>query len=685
MVTPTPQRLSIVVAAFLGAGAALAADPVAAPSFTYVRRATREATRDATLAQYAPALALGPWHVLGPFDNAGMDQHDVVFPPEIAVDLAAQYEGKGGRRIRWAILPDAEWSHVELKRFGDDASDTYGVAYLFREFTAPADARFPFEMGSDDGLKVWLNGRLLVDADSYRGMNIQDHLVELPIAAGRNALLVKVTQGVGSWEFQMRPRIDSRVLALLEHHLNRDFPTSREFAHYQPLSVLEPADVVLEVGGLAVMPDGRPIVATRRGEVWIVDGAYDDPPFSARFTRFAFGLHEPLGAAWHDSGLLLAQRGEVTRLVDKDGDDRADRYETVTSGWGVSGNYHEFAFGPELDGAGRLWVTLNVGFCGSLGKSIVPWRGWALIVSPDDGAITPVCGGLRSPNTLGRNAAGDMFCCDNQGDWVGTNKLMHLEFGDWHGHPAGDRWYEAAGMRPPRGEADFKPPAVWFPYDRMGRSASDILLDETGGAFGPFAGQLFVGDQYAASVMRVFLERVEGVYQGACFPFLSGLDCGVNRLAWGKDGSLFVGMTNRGWWSFGARPWGLARVVYTGKEPFEVKEMRARPDGFEVEFTRRVDRRSAGAATSYALASFTYLRHATYGSPEVDRADHAITEATVSDDGRTVRLRTSGMRPRYVHELHLAGIRDEGGAPLLHAEAYYTLNVIPSSERHVRP
>ena len=77
-------------------------------------------------------------------------------------------------------------------------------------------------------------------------------------------------------------------------------------------------------------------------------------------------------------------------------------------------------------------MTLCVGFCGQLGKSIVPWRGWAVIVHPD-GTIEPVCGGLRAPNGIGRNAAGDMFYTDNQGDWVATCKLSHLEYGDWHG------------------------------------------------------------------------------------------------------------------------------------------------------------------------------------------------------------------------------------------------------------
>jgi hypothetical protein len=181
-----------------------------------------------------------------------------------------------------------------------------------------------------------------------------------------------------------------------------------------------------------------------------------------------------------------------------------------------------------------------------------------------------------------------MFYTDNQGDWVATCKLGHMTPGDWHGHPAANRWYERAGMTPPGGEADFKPPAVWFPYDRMGRSASDIALDQTGGRFGPFQDQLFVGDQYAASIMRVFLEQVEGVYQGACFPFRSGLDCGVNRLAFAPDGSLFAGMTNRGWWSEGGRPWGLQRVVFTGVTPFEVLTMEARPDGFSLRFTRSI-------------------------------------------------------------------------------------------------
>ena len=645
--------------------------------FRYIQRETREASREATLAQYLPVMQVGPWHVIGPYDNAGMDRHDVVYPPETGVMLDRPDTGKDGRTVRWERVDDEAWSRIDFKRFGTEEDNTYGIAYAYREFEAVNAGEVTFEMGSDDGLKVWVNDRLLVDADVYRGMNLQDHIVKVPVQAGRNTVLVKVTQGVGGWEFQMRPRIDSRVVVLTEYYLNRDFPVSREFVHYRPLSILEPEDVVIEVGGLDIMPDGRPIVSTRRGEVWVVENAYEDPPFNPVFKRFAFGLHEPLGAAWHDDGLLVVQRGEVTHLVDTNGDDKADVFRTVTDGWGVSGNYHEFAFGPEFDGQGRPWVTLNVGFCASLGKSIVPWRGWALTFN-ERGEVTPVCGGLRSPNGIGRNADGEMFCTDNQGDWVGTNKLMHLSRGDWHGHPSSERWYEQAGMPTPNGEADFKPPAVWFPYDQMGRSASDILLDDTGGRFGPYDGQLFVGDQYAAAVMRVSLEQVNGAYQGACYPFISNLDCGVNRLCWAPDGSLLVGMTNRGWWSEGSRPWGLQRIVYTGVLPFEIHEMRARPGGFELTFTKPVDTATAGAPGNYMLQSYTHHRWEKYGSPEIERRELRVRRVDIGSDGRSVRLYVDGLRERFVHELTVTGLRSSEGESLLHDEAYYTLNAIPT-------
>src|SRR5690606_32244389 len=116
---------------------------------------------------------------------------------------------------------------------------------------------------------------------------------------------------------------------------------------------------------------------------------------------------------------------------------------------------------------------------------------------------------------------------------------------------------------------EYHPPVILFPYSKMGQSAAGIACDLSGGKFGPFAKQLFVADQTHSTVMRCSLEKVNGRYQGACFPFRQGFQSGRLALELTKGGSLFVGGTNRGWGSRGTKPYSLERLVWTGKVPFE--------------------------------------------------------------------------------------------------------------------
>lgn len=464
--------------------------------------------------------------------------------------------------------------------------------------------------------------------------------------------------------------------------------------YYKIITLPIPEGVVLEVGGLAVMPDGRLAVSTRRGEVWLVENptmASDTPP---HFKRFAHGLHEALGLAYHDDALYTTQRSELTRLSDRNGDGRADRYETVYA-WPLEGNYHEYSYGPLIRNDGAMLVTLNLAWVG-YGASLSPWRGWTLAITPD-GQMTPLASGMRSPAGFGFDTRGELFYAENQGDWIGSGYITHVETGDFVGNPAGLRWSSLPGSPlalkpediPDTGEPLFevakeidalKPPAVWFPHTILGISTSDILPDTTGGAFGPFEGQLLVGDQGHSKIARVFLEEIDGVYQGAAFPFREGFSSGVLRMAWGHDGSLFVGMTSRGWASTGKAPYGLQRLVWTGKTPFEVKTMRAMPDGFELKFTKPVDRQTASNPASYAVTGFIYKYHSTYGSPPINLESHRVRGVVVADDGMTARLAIDGLREGYIHELTMPGVRSEDGLPLLHDAAYYTLNRIPDGD-----
>jgi len=117
--------------------------------------------------------------------------------------------------------------------------------------------------------------------------------------------------------------------------------------------------------------------------------------------------------------------------------------------------------------------------------------------------------------------------------------------------------------------------------------------------------------------------------------------------------------------------------VWTGKVPFEIKEMKSQPDGFELVFTTPVDKKSAADPASYAMNSYTYLYQSSYGSDEIQKQDLAITHAVVSEDGLSVRLKIKGLRELFVHELAVPGVRSLDGEPLLHPFAYYTLNRIP--------
>jgi hypothetical protein len=180
--------------------------------------------------------------------------------------------------------------------------------------------------------------------------------------------------------------------------------------------------------------------------------------------------------------------------------------------------------------------------------------------------------------------------------------------------------------------------------------------------------------------MRVYLEQVRGHYQGACFPFRQGFGSGSLSLLFARDGSLFVGWTNRGWGSRGPQPYSLDRLVWTGKTPFEVHQMRARSDGFELSFTERVDPQTAADPKSYKLITYTYIYQAAYGSPEVDGTEPTISKVEVSSDGKTARLFVDKLQEGHVHELALDGVRSALGQPLLHPLAYYTLNYIPDSK-----
>lgn len=494
--------------------------------------------------------------------------------------------------------------------------------------------------------------------------------------------------------------------------------SAKEEDYFKIMRVPAPEGVILEVGGLCTLPNGDLGVTTRRGDVFIVENPTSQRPF---FRKFASGMHEVLGLAYKDGALYCAQRGELTKLVDTDMDGKADVYETVYA-WPITGNYHEYSYGPKLAPDGSFFVTLNC-TCPPFWwhmQSNVPWRGWALHIQ-ENGNMEPWAAGMRSPCGISM-IDGELFYTDNQGDWVGSGSIMPIRKGAFMGHPASLVWSgmpnspvkvtreQIYALNPPppitldkegqeikpqnsvtakfvtvaeikKQVPDLQLPAVWLPHGILGISNSEIVKIPEG-SFGPFEGQLLVSDQGQSMIDRVFMEKVNGEYQGAAWPFRSGFQSGIVRLAWGKDGSLFAGETNRGWGSAGEATEGIQRLVWNNRIPFEMRAIRAMPDGFEIEFTKPVNRKYAEDLSSYAIESYIYKYQGVYGSPPMNTEKCPIRGVKLSADGMKARLVVGNLRQYYIHTITLNGIQEnENSYSLVHPTAYYTLNNIPSGAK----
>lgn len=682
-------------AAVIVGAAASAAPPKSTAELRYERRPTRQATFEAALADNEWPV-LEAWSALGPLDPILRRP----LPPQEQPALDVEHPLDNGTRGRWQPTEffDGHVQPLDLSRLTERDLKKKPTWCLRRRIVAPRAEKLRVYLGCDQPFVVWLNGQPLHYAGTVTEFVAGQETVDLPLVAGENWLVIKVALGAVPCRLFFVPELGRGPTDALFARLEADFPTGlkrptdyreasarfsldTEARSYRLVEIPVPEGSVIEGAGMEFLPDGRLAVATRRGVVYLIENATDPDPRRARFVRFAEGLHEPMGLGIVDGQVLVVERGQVTRLVDTDGDQRADRHETVADGWGLTGNYHEYAYGLARDRAGALYMALNISFGKGGPSADATYRGCVLRQTPE-GRLEPVACGLRSPNGIGENLLGDVFVTDNQGEWVASSPVYHVRPGSWFGHATGIGWYPyLVGVdKGTRVDADHPPPrtppAVWMPYEELAQSATDIACDTTGGQFGPFAGQLFIGEMTKGLVARVQLEQIDGQYQGACFLMRRG--CGaVNRLCFGPDGSLYFARCNRGWGGGGLGD-GLGRIEFTGVVPFEILAVRLERDGFELEFTRPLGPKAGAEPADYRLRQYGYHHWATYGSPKIDQRTLAVTRVDVAPDRRRVKLTVAGLQAGRVCQILCPRLTSADGEPLLHAETHYTLNRFPA-------
>ena len=448
--------------------------------------------------------------------------------------------------------------------------------------------------------------------------------------------------------------------------------------------------------GLCHKPDGTLATATWEGEVWeLKEGTW---------TKFAENLMEPNGIYYDakEEAYYVAQKPELTRLIDLNKDGVCDRYECVTAKFGISGEYHEYHYGPVVDSLGRKYASLNLGARGEFtvpdGKPFgkgggnmsynAPWRGW-VYRSDRTGHFQPLASGFRSPCGIGMSPQDELFITDNQGDWVADCALYHIREGNFYGHPA------SLPARPDftkekvlsLSAKDFEqirtPPAVWLIRETIANSPGSPVWDTTEGKFGPFEGQMFIGDQRQSNYFRSGVEKVNGEYQGWCVDFLRGLDSGPVKMSFDGKGRLWSAQVGRGWFSKGGKRTALQYVEWDGKTiPFAIHSASLTKTGFEVEFTQRIGRKTTPKVTSWS-----YHYYSTYGSPPIDPKELKAKNYQLSKDRKTVTFDIP-LQAGKVYAIEFAEQKNTEARLLDYSSIYYTLNSLrpakePRSGRNV--
>ena len=455
-----------------------------------------------------------------------------------------------------------------------------------------------------------------------------------------------------------------------------------EFAwenHYDFESITIPEDVDPQIGGMDLNAEGQLVACFHRGEVMI----YDSP--TKEWSLFASGLQEPLGILVEEEGtVLVVQRGELTRLHDEDQDGTADYYEAVSTDWGLSGNYHEFAFGPVKDSQGNIYVSLGTasngagvreeirgewnstgglahedflsgGEHGSWSEkkkkaarmyARVPYRGCVLQIKPGSSKAEVYATGVRTPNGLYVDENDQLWVADNQGDWLGSSKLHRIEKGGFHGHPASLLWADnppsVTPSKLPIKELEQRriKSVGLFPQGECANSMTEILPFSS--AFGPVSAnenskeQLIIGEMNNPWLIRYLPDVVNGKQQGAAGHLIhsDSLDKGNNRLLYSDDSkSIYLGKTHLQW----PGSEGIKKVTYNGNPYLLVESIKLTPSGFEFTFNAPIS--GFDDLSQYKVESYRSAYHSKYGSPKANLVNERCAKVYV--DGVVLKVELS--------------------------------------------
>ena len=440
---------------------------------------------------------------------------------------------------------------------------------------------------------------------------------------------------------------------------------------------------------------GQPVIGSRSAGIWkIID---------QKWQPYALGTFEVLGLhVREDDALIVAQKPEISLIKDTNNDGSAETYQTLADDFRFIGNYHSYNHGPAVDSKGNIHFNLNLQhfngenifkakgkYMGTTGGL----RGWSCQITPD-GEFVPYAYGLRSSAGIAFSPDDKLYYTDNQGEYMSTSKLFRIKKGAFYGHPGAmidlpNMTEKKVLSSVPEVLERRETPAILMPHGHVANSPGHPVWDTTAGKFGPFAGQVFIGDQTLSNIHRVYLETVNGVEQGSIMPFVTKLPSGPMRLTFSPSGEMWVGQTGRGWASRGGNVSALQKITWKGGRTQALHRVEVRGDGFEIYFTQPIPETQRSTYTKTKIKSWYYLDAYNYGSKELGKRDEKIQKVEWNEEGDGLyvtlanfgehkdKSKNAGFTSR-VYQILLEDTSFGKGRSNFHTKAYYTLNEVPN-------
>jgi len=438
-----------------------------------------------------------------------------------------------------------------------------------------------------------------------------------------------------------------------------------------------PWNAWMRTSGLDFFSDGRAVVSTHGGDVYIVSGI-DAQLDRVRWKRFAAGLFEPFGVRVIDETIYVICRDGIKRLHDFNEDDEADFIEAFWNDDDVSSMFHAYNFDLQTDSQGNFYFAK----AGQYTRHHRP--GTIMRIPPEGGRADVFAWGFRTPNGMGKLFDDRFTVSDNQGPWMPAGKISLIRQDRFFGNmPITDE--QTTWLKKKHGgelPSEFEQPIVWMPQELDNSCGGQVWIDDE--RFGPLSGRLIHSSFGKGWLYYLSLQEVADQTQASIVALPHQWGAGVMRLRGNPaDGQLY-GTGLSGWQGPADGADGcLQRLRYTGQPTKMIESTRVTSDGIERRFNFAVDAETARDPQSWQLEMWDYRWSRQYGSdqysvlrPGEKGRDDLIVQSVTQVDDRTLRLLIPNLS--VCDQVSLKVNFKEATGERFVEHLYLTINAMPS-------